>query len=58
MIINSKIKKKNTSDAIDYLNRAVFGEDPPKESIVLTRVYEGDAPIQDHVTAVKIVRTY
>ena len=49
MIINSKIK--NTSDAIDYLNRAVFGEDP--ETSVLTRVYEGDAPIQDRVTAVE-----
>ena len=35
MIINSKIK--NTSDAIDYLNRAVFGEDT--ETSVLTRVY-------------------
>lgn len=49
MIINSKIK--NTSDAIDYLNRAVFGEDP--ETSVLTRVYEGSVPIQDRVTAVE-----
>ena len=45
MIINKPIK--TTGESIDYLNKAVFGEDP--DYTVLSRVYESSIPIQDRV---------
>lgn len=44
----NKINFKSLPSSVDYLNDAVLGLDP--ETKVLSRLYEGDKPLQDRVT--------
>lgn len=44
----NKLNFKTLPSSVDYLNDAVLGLDP--ETKVLSRLYEGDKPLQDRVT--------